>query len=201
MRGIAYSEMKRNSEAISDFTIIIKLDAKDDNAYQWRAYVYELSGDNSRAIDDLTAQIKLSANDAHIYDSRARLLARAGRYKEAIADYGESIELDDNPWTYMYRGQAYEQLGRHHEAVADYSRALESSYFVKHPNTLVPPLGGPGTEKTMGALVYLDRARCYAALGKQDLALADKKKSQALDAAGPEPRGKCPRPRETQLSE
>jgi tetratricopeptide (TPR) repeat protein len=187
MRGTAYSEMNQPQKAISEFTIIIQIDAKDINAYEWRAYVYELNGDKYKAIDDLTTAIKLKADDDYVYDSRARLLAGVGRYKEAIADYSASIDLDDNPWTYMYRGQAYDQLGQHQDAIADYTKALESSYFVKHPNRTAGST--PAKEKTVGAMVYEKRAKCYQALGQLDLAEADRTKSAQLDAAKPVVKG------------
>jgi tetratricopeptide (TPR) repeat protein len=188
-RGIAYGEMNNERAAISDFTILLKLDHKDENAYEWRAYAYEADGQKEKAIEDLTTAIKLSGTDSSsVYDSRARLLATAGRYKEAINDYGQSLAIDDDPWTYTYRAKAYEELGQHAEAIADYSKALESDYFVKHPNNRGARNGVAQNQKTMGAVIYLKRSKCYAALGKKDLAEADQKESAALDAAKPEPK-------------
>ena len=182
MRGIAHSEIKKQANAISDFSLIIQLDDKDDNAYQWRAYVYELIGEREKAISDLTQSIKLSSDDSSSYDNRARLLAGAGRYKEAIADYCASINVDDNPWTHMYRGQAYEELAQHKEAIDDFSVALESKYFVRHPNREGLHNAKSKGEKTMGALVYDKRADCYAAMGQNELAEADRSKGKTLDA-------------------
>jgi len=202
-RGIAFNEMKQYSRSISDFSLCINLNNADQNAYVWRAYEYELNGERDKAIGDLTAATKLDSADESVYDSRARLLALAGRYKEAIADYGQSLELDENGWTYLYRAQAYDQLGQQEEAIADYTRALQDKYFSRAPNTTAgdksaadiagaPKTAAAGkgvvkTEITMAALVYVRRAKCYERLGKSGLAAADRARSKELDSAKPEP--------------
>jgi len=184
-RGTAYNELKQYRNAISDFSILLKLNDRDENAYEWRAYDYELNGEKEKAIDDLTLAIKIGGSDQSPYDNRARLYAELGRYKEAIADYGLSIEQSESPWAYMYRAQAYEKLNQHKEAIQDYSKAIEFKYFVAHPNHPDNDKTVSANYKTMGALVYARRAKCYDALGDKGLAAADRARSVKLDQTKP----------------
>ena len=70
---------------ISDQTFLIKLDAKNSEAYLRRSYYKSQIGDYKGSVDDLDIYLQLKPNDYQALNSR-------GFSKERMADYLGAIE-------------------------------------------------------------------------------------------------------------
>jgi tetratricopeptide (TPR) repeat protein len=104
--------------------------------------------------------------DPLLYARLAAVRAKFGKWAEAIDDAEAALRLQpDDPTTRFLRGQAYQQLGRHAEAVADFTAVL--------------------THSPRSAPLYEQRAASHEALGKSDLARADRE--QAIKLGGKNP--------------
>jgi WD40 repeat protein/serine/threonine protein kinase/tetratricopeptide (TPR) repeat protein len=104
-------------------------------------------------------------NDPLLYTRLAAIREQFGLWNEALADTEAALrEQRDDPTARFLRGQACQKLGRHAEAVADFTAAL--THFPRY------------------APLYQLRAASQHALGKLELAKADREK--AIKLGGPD---------------
>ena len=83
-------------------------------------------------------------------------LLRAGKYEEAIEAFTTAIASHPNePFSYKYRGEAYQALGRHKEAQDDYQRVAEGYTLAIASNPTIMSY-------------YNSRAEAYEVLGRPD---------------------------------
>jgi WD40 repeat protein/serine/threonine protein kinase/Flp pilus assembly protein TadD len=100
-------------------------------------------------------------NDPLLYARLAAVRARLGRWAEAVKDAEAALrQQPEDPNVRFLHGQACQKLGRHAEAVTDFTAAL--THFPRF------------------APLYQLRAASYAALGKADLARADREQAIKL---------------------
>ncbi|MBD2198882.1 MULTISPECIES: tetratricopeptide repeat protein [Calothrix] len=104
-RGLAQLELQDIEGAMADFTMAIKLDAKDDRAYFNRGCACGRKGDNFGALRDFSHVIRLNPNNGMAYVNRGVARYQLGYYQGAIADLQTASDFFDN------RGekQAYEK--------------------------------------------------------------------------------------------
>jgi tetratricopeptide (TPR) repeat protein len=102
-----------------------------------------------------TNEICRNPGDSHAYFSRHQGWLRLGNLDQAPADISASIALDQQPISYLCRGQILCRLGRHRAALEDFDRAekLDPAGW--------PDLWGP-----------LHQADCHSRLGNEAEALA-----------------------------
>ncbi len=79
-RGDAEVKQHRFKDAITDFTIAIRINPRDVCAYLDRAVAYEDSGDAHRALADYSQAVNLQPDDA------AACLQCRSQYPQALAD-------------------------------------------------------------------------------------------------------------------
>jgi len=92
-RGCTYLEMAKYSEAIKDFTIIIKLRPFEE-AYNKRGVAYKGIGDYEAAVRDFSKAIQLKPEYTPAYNNRADVYLRLANYKKAMEDLDKALELD-----------------------------------------------------------------------------------------------------------
>lgn len=129
LRGYAYTQLAKNSEAIADFDKAIGLEPKAHDAYSFRAAIYHAMGRDDRATADLkqsTLYIKGPSRDAiQPYCVGLYLLSMGGTEMAALS-FDSAVRADPNrPAGYVMQGQAYGMKGEHDKAVAGAEKALQ----------------------------------------------------------------------------
>jgi len=132
----------------------------------WKsAYSSAESGDYHSAAASYSKLLKaqrllLDEKGSYVYTQRAEVYAEIGEYDLAIADYTTYIEQGNNYWCYRERSKVYALAGDYENALKDLNLYIRKSY---------------GDSES-----YLARADIYDALGKSDLAAADRAKAKEL---------------------
>lgn len=125
-RGIAYSELGKHREAVSDFTEAIKRNPTDAEAYTSRGIVYAKLEATEKAIADFTEAIKWDPDAVEAYTSRGVVYSKFGKYKEANSDFDEVIKRNPSfVEAYIGRGLMYYRLEKYKEAIADFDKAIK----------------------------------------------------------------------------
>ena len=124
-RGIAYSELGNNEDAIADFTRALRIDPDYANAYNNRGLSYQKLGNYNDAIADYTRALRIDPDNAVAYNNRGTAYSKLGNYNDAMADFTRALRIDpDYTDAYNNRGTAYGKLGNYNDAIADYTRAI-----------------------------------------------------------------------------
>jgi hypothetical protein len=93
VRGIAYLDMGKYSEAVEDNTKAILLKPNYREAYSHRAIAYSALGRYDESIDDFNRAIEIDPTYIKAYFNRALTYAATERYEEALKDFGKAIGL------------------------------------------------------------------------------------------------------------
>lgn len=154
-RGLAYSDMGYEQQAIIDLTKAINLNSsRIGYIYYMRGSLYKKSGDYQKAISDFSSVIDINPNSKYAYADRGYTFNTLGNYEKAIIDFSKVIEIDhQDAYAYNNRGSAYSWLGDHRMAIIDFTKSIEIN-----PHD---------------ARVYNSRGIAYGALGNQEQAIKD----------------------------
>ncbi len=153
-RGIQALNAKRYTEAINNFSQVIKLNPNSYEAWYNRGLAYSGLNQLDLAIADYSQAIKLNPNFADAFNNRGIAYADKGNLDLAIADYSQAIRLNPNyANAFNNRGIAYHNKGDLDLALADYSQAIKLN-----PNFVE---------------AFNNRCYVYKRKGNFDLALAD----------------------------
>jgi tetratricopeptide (TPR) repeat protein len=125
LRGLAYSDVKKETEAFSDIESASKVNPS--------AYVYIIWGQIKYEIGDKKGSISLAQKAAEIDPMNSRawawmalIKAKIENYEQALNDYNKAIELDPEfQWAWANRGSLHTDLGNYQDALNDYNRAIE----------------------------------------------------------------------------
>jgi tetratricopeptide (TPR) repeat protein len=71
----------------------IRLNPVDHEAFRFRGFAFEKTGDLVKALEDYSKAVALSPSDLHARRFRAKFLANQGKFKDAIKDYDALQEL------------------------------------------------------------------------------------------------------------
>ena len=161
-RGNAYKKQGNLTQAISDYTNVIRINSKHAKAYYNRGNIYSKQGNLAQAISDYAKAIEINPNYTEAYYNRGNTYVKQGNLTQAIADYTKAIEIDSKyAAAYCNRGNAYQTQGNLKKAISDYTKALEIN-----PNY---------------AGVYVNRGNVYQTQGNLPLAIEDYNKAIAIN--------------------
>jgi tetratricopeptide (TPR) repeat protein len=118
------------SGAIANWTIVIKINPKDPNAYYSRAIVKNELHTWKAALQDYDKAISLAPNFISAILNRGSLKDENGDHKGAIDDYdfvlsNDKSDIDNKQKAYFNRGNSKYNLGKGAEACRDWKKALE----------------------------------------------------------------------------
>lgn len=187
-RGVAYYNLGEHEKAIPDYCKAIEL--KPDNAtfYSNRGLSYDTLGEYEKAIADYNKAIELDAANEFAYNNRGFTYNNLGEYEKAITDYNKAIELNRNyEYAYNNRGAAFNALGKYGKAIVDCNKAIELNPDAARPYRHCGTAwkGQGDLEKALQFYTkaielnpqykeaYLDRAKVYRHLGKEEQASSD----------------------------
>ena len=194
-RADAHGELGAHQKAIDDYTKAIELNPKDAFAYNNRGFSYNELGEYEKAIKDCTKAIELDPKNDAAYSNRGSAFSGLGEYAKAIQDCTMSIELGTkNAAAYNNRGAAYNELEEYAKAIQDCTKAIELDPKNANPHRHLGNAyyGLKEYQKALAGLTeairlnpnykeaYLDRAKVYRALGREDEAKADEEQAAKL---------------------
>lgn len=160
-RGVAYSAMGKDQQALQDFDRAISLEPRSGLLFLKRGESFVRTGQFQDAINDLTKAFELDPQSYRALAYRGRAHFQLKWTDKALADLSQAIRLNPgNAWLHRLRGDILVAGGDHRSAVEDYDRALQ----------LAP--GDP--------VAYNNRAVALANLGKMREAMDDVKKSMDI---------------------
>jgi tetratricopeptide (TPR) repeat protein/serine/threonine protein kinase len=125
-RANAYSKLRRNEDAVADYSRAIELDPKDARFWYNRGVAYHRLRQMDKALGDFSRAIELHPKEARAWSHRGLAYHALGQPGNAIADYSKAIELDPKdalPW--YNRGLVYDDMRQLNKALGDYSKAIE----------------------------------------------------------------------------
>jgi len=128
LRGLAYSHLNQNDNAINDLNEAIDLNPNFPPAYCSRGKAYRDLGRYDKAISDYNQAIRLKPDFAEAYSNRGNTYYALKQYEKAVKDYTEAMRLQpDDASAYEGRANAYDKLGESSNAEQDRKKAWELS--------------------------------------------------------------------------
>lgn len=138
-RGKVYRSLKKNDEALADFSKVIELDPKFDIAYEERGSIFLEMKNYDKSIEDSTKSIAINPKSKKAYEIRALSLygkngptdlQAAEDYKKHSALMIESsnriIQTDSqNISAYLDRAKAYFSTSQYQSSISDFTKVIE----------------------------------------------------------------------------
>jgi Tfp pilus assembly protein PilF len=93
-RAVAYSNLQKHDEAITDYSTALKLDATLSRTFRGRASAFFAKGSYTQALADCNEAIRLDPKYALAYLSRSKTYEKLGRTAEAQKDREKALLLD-----------------------------------------------------------------------------------------------------------
>jgi tetratricopeptide (TPR) repeat protein len=123
-RCIAYKDKKQYDRAMADCNQAIRLDPRDDHAYNTRGAIYHLTEKYDQAIQEYSRSIQINPNFLDPHHNRGMSYAAKGDYDTAIADYNGALKINPNDALALYeRGVAKQKKGDQAGGQADIDAA------------------------------------------------------------------------------
>jgi tetratricopeptide (TPR) repeat protein len=161
-RAIIYIDHKKNySAAVSDATAAIRIRPDFDSAYYNRGLAYFSMNSYDAALTDFTRVTQLTPNDPDPFYYRGRIYYEQKNFAQALSNFTRAVSLDPkHAMSYLYRGNCYYLQKDYQTAISDFTESIR-----------LQPL----------ATSYRNRALAYEAIGRTDLANADRRRAQQLE--------------------
>ena len=130
-RGNYYKNLKRNKEALSDFTKSISLNPAYIEPYNNKGTTLYNEGLLTEALSYLNYAIENSPDYTEAYINKGIVLATQKKYSKALENFNRAIEIDpNNADIYINRSLTYLNMGDKNKSCLDISTAIK----LKHPD-------------------------------------------------------------------
>lgn len=157
IRAQVFLQLKRYSEAVADYTELLRREPNSAPALNNRAWCRALARTELlEALKDVDQAIDLAGPNVAYIDTRGYLNYLLGRFDEALVDFNRVLnqqraeEIDHERVLgeiYFHRGLLYRQLGKHELAKKDFERARENDFVITE---FPPPVARPVAAKPKG---------------------------------------------------
>ncbi|KAG2386994.1 hypothetical protein C9374_002029 [Naegleria lovaniensis] len=126
LRGCCMMDLKRNVEAIIDFTKVISV-YQYFRAYISRSVVFQRTGNVEKAFNDVNVAIENNQDVALLFKCRGDLYSKSLKNHElALRDYNQAILLSSDYFSaYQDRARVFLNLKQYDMALADYTRCIK----------------------------------------------------------------------------
>ena len=158
MRGYSKFQLQDWSGAITDYDRYLQTHPDSADVHSKKGEALAMTDNLDDALLEFDKAIELSPDEAGYYQNKANLLGMKKQFKAAIEECDVALKLSPSPEIYSNRGVFKQENGDIEGAIADFTTAIEM-------------------DPTTGA-TYLERARCYALLGRDEEAEADLRKAK-----------------------
>lgn len=129
-RGNYYKNLKRNKEALSDFTKSISLNPAYIEPYNNKGTTLYNEGLLTEALSYLNYAIENSPDYTEAYINKGIVLATQKKYTTALENFNKAIEIEpNNADIYINRSLTYLNMGDKNKSCLDISTAIK----LKHP--------------------------------------------------------------------
>ena len=129
-RGNYYKNLKRNKEALSDFTKSISLNPAYIEPYNNKSTTLYNEGLLTEALSYLNYAIENSPDYTEAYINKGIVLATQKKYSKALENFNRAIAIEpNNADIYINRGLTYLNMGDKNKSCLDISTAIK----LKHP--------------------------------------------------------------------
>ena len=129
-RGNYYKNLKRNKEALSDFTKSISLNPAYIEPYNNKGTTLYNEGLLTEALSYLNYAIENSPDYTEAYINKGIVLATQKKYSKALENFNRAIEIEpNNADIYINRSLTYLNMGDKNKSCLDISTAIK----LKHP--------------------------------------------------------------------
>ena len=130
-RGNYYKNLKRNREALSDFTKSISLNPAYIEPYNNKGTTLYNEGLLTEALSYLNYAIENSPDYTEAYINKGIVLATQKKYSKALENFNRAIEIEpNNADIYINRSLTYLNMGDKNKSCLDISTAIK----LKHPD-------------------------------------------------------------------
>jgi serine/threonine protein kinase/Flp pilus assembly protein TadD len=124
-RGYAYDRLRRNEDALADYSRVLELDAQNAVAWYNRGTIYLRLGKMAEGLADFSRFLELDSTIPQAWVNRGIAHGALGQPAKALTDFARAIELKPNIVEAWYnRGNVYRLEGRMDEAIASYREAI-----------------------------------------------------------------------------
>ena len=125
-RGLALMDTGRFSEAVDDFTFVIRHEPQIAGYYDNRQNAYRRSGRLDDALKDANKAIQLAPTYSFVFRGRGNVYNDMGKYDLALLDYDEAIRLaPEDGGLFIDRGKIFRSQSKLQQAISDFSNALD----------------------------------------------------------------------------
>lgn len=83
-RALAYERLKQIDKAIQDYTVCLRIDSNNANAYFNRSGLYQVKGEHDKSLEDLNHAIAIDPSNIEYRKQRSLLYRMKGTYMEAV---------------------------------------------------------------------------------------------------------------------
>jgi tetratricopeptide (TPR) repeat protein len=124
--GADAQENEDYDQAIEDFSGVIKLDPKSEEAYLQRGNILAITGEFAKAIADLDEAIRLDPHKTFAYEIRGHAYFGNDQLEKAITDYNVVLKAEpENAGVLKMRGKAFYWRHDYPNALTDLTKALK----------------------------------------------------------------------------
>jgi tetratricopeptide (TPR) repeat protein/predicted aspartyl protease len=125
-RGLALMDVGRFSDAVDDFTYVIKREPQIAGFYDNRQNAFRRSGQLDDALRDANEAIRLAPTYSFVFRGRANVYNDMVKYDLAVLDYDQAIRLTPNDGgLFIDRGKILRTQLKFDQAIADFNHALD----------------------------------------------------------------------------
>jgi uncharacterized protein/Flp pilus assembly protein TadD/predicted aspartyl protease len=125
-RGLALMDVGRYSDAVDDFTFVIKREPQIAGFYDNRQNALRQSGRLADALKDANEAIRLAPTYSFAFRGRGNVNNDMGKYDLAVNDYDHAIELAPNDGgLFIDRGKILRTQSKFDPAISDFNHALD----------------------------------------------------------------------------
>jgi regulator of sirC expression with transglutaminase-like and TPR domain len=125
-RGLALMEVGRFSDAVDDFTFVIKREPQIAGFYDNRQNAFRRSGRLDDALRDANEAIRLAPTYSFVFRGRANVYNDMGQYDLAVSDYDHAIQLaPDDGGLFIDRGKVLRTQSKFDQSISDFTHALD----------------------------------------------------------------------------
>jgi tetratricopeptide (TPR) repeat protein len=130
---------KAFEKALKDFKKAIKKNPENIHAYINRGNAYYASQKYRKAISDYTRAVKIDPEFSLAYINRGVAYLQNGSFgirygssfSNAVKDFSKALELNNrDAWTYLLRGDVYNNKRKYRQAISDYNKAIELNPYL-----------------------------------------------------------------------
>lgn len=126
-RGNAFLRLKQYDRAIAEYSLALRMDPTDVDAFIARAAAYYYTAAYAKALRDWGAVIRLNPKSAAAYGNRAWTYCQLGRADRGLDDARRALQLKVYGDGYAARACNYGVSGDIPAAIRDYEKALSLS--------------------------------------------------------------------------